>query len=373
MKFRLLILFVLLVSSNLFSQNTNYPSEKQLFSPSATTEKLKDSIVSFVWNSTFNYWALSWKENYSNVNNKLIQTIGYEVDSVNFILSRSWRYTYTYDNTNNVSQWISNDWVSNFWVNYCKAVYTYNTNNKISQILGYDYFATTLAWIPSWKETYTYTQQQNISQWIIYDWNTTSNIWVNSWKADYNYLTNNKDDSYVYSNWNTANAQWEEYEKGEYSYGLGNNVIELTISERVNNLWTITSREVFTDDTKSTSTSRIAYKWDSQNLMWIFSWKNVYYWNNTTNSISDINTDNNVSVYPNPCTEFVNIKINSSNSEFKDVELFNAIGQKISIDNLIEFNSENTFKIDLTGIIAGVYFLRINIDNNIYSEIFILK
>lgn len=77
-------------------------------------------------------------------------------------------------------------------------------------------------------------------------------------------------------------------------------------------------------------------------------------------SSSDENFENQVIVYPNPTSDFIKIK-HLQNTELKKVDLFNSLGKLI----LSKETSGQEFKLDLTSIDQGVYFLRISSGNKI--------
>jgi hypothetical protein len=77
-------------------------------------------------------------------------------------------------------------------------------------------------------------------------------------------------------------------------------------------------------------------------------------------SSSDENFENQVIVYPNPTSDFIKIR-QLQNTELKKVDVFNSLGKLILSK---ETNGEE-FKLDLTVISQGVYFLRITSGNKI--------
>lgn len=79
-------------------------------------------------------------------------------------------------------------------------------------------------------------------------------------------------------------------------------------------------------------------------------------------------TDENISIYPNPVTDFVSIKINN-NEKISLIELFNIEGKLVYSSSTL--NSYDTVKIDMSYFNKGMYFLKINLKNNktIYKKI----
>jgi uncharacterized repeat protein (TIGR01451 family) len=80
-----------------------------------------------------------------------------------------------------------------------------------------------------------------------------------------------------------------------------------------------------------------------------------------TLGVDSFQLDGNVSICPNPSYDFVNIK---SKSRIKLLQLFDVQGRLIETKIVNELNS----KIDLSNNSKGVYFLKIEADNGVFSE-----
>ncbi|WP_235291817.1 zinc-dependent metalloprotease [Portibacter lacus] len=64
-------------------------------------------------------------------------------------------------------------------------------------------------------------------------------------------------------------------------------------------------------------------------------------------------------VYPNPASNFVNVSIQSKENRNGDLELYNMIGQKISIQSIQIEEGQNTFKIATDQLTSGTYFVKL--------------
>ena len=80
-----------------------------------------------------------------------------------------------------------------------------------------------------------------------------------------------------------------------------------------------------------------------------------------TSIISDIVYN----IYPNPTNDFINIKIKSSNSNQIMAKIIDLVGNEILTRNLNPSEINNV--IDISGILPGVYFLRISDGTKIYN------
>ncbi len=82
-------------------------------------------------------------------------------------------------------------------------------------------------------------------------------------------------------------------------------------------------------------------------------------------SISDLN----VSIFPNPASTIVNLKLEGS-GVIKNVEIYNLIGKRVLLSS--EINSTNTH-LDISSLNAGVYFVKVKGENHTYSKKIIIK
>ncbi|MCF6366823.1 MAG: T9SS type A sorting domain-containing protein [Bacteroidales bacterium] len=85
-------------------------------------------------------------------------------------------------------------------------------------------------------------------------------------------------------------------------------------------------------------------------------------------NIADISADN-ISIYPNPAKNFINIIVSNEFSAF-DIEITDVLGKKVCEKP----NIKNTFKqIDISGFKSGTYFIKVKTKNKYYTEKLIVK
>lgn len=77
-------------------------------------------------------------------------------------------------------------------------------------------------------------------------------------------------------------------------------------------------------------------------------------------NLTDFDIENEVLVYPNPTTDFVNIKSNVSET-IKFIQLYNALGQIIYS---VEDENKSEIKIDLSSFEKGIYFLKVSFESS---------
>jgi hypothetical protein len=90
----------------------------------------------------------------------------------------------------------------------------------------------------------------------------------------------------------------------------------------------------------------------------------------STLSVNDITLDDNISIYPNPAKNSLNI-LTSSNLQLEFATIFDVRGRQIISKDLTTSNSLNT--IDVSQLQAGVYFIKFNIENLSTTKKFIIE
>ncbi|WP_442267285.1 YCF48-related protein [Tenacibaculum sp. ZS6-P6] len=92
----------------------------------------------------------------------------------------------------------------------------------------------------------------------------------------------------------------------------------------------------------------------------IYSETYNYRMSDNTLSSNEFDFKNNISIYPNPTKDFVNIKSNTP-EKVKSIHLYNSLGQEIyykKIDNNVDM------QIDLSSYGTGLYFVKVNFENS---------
>lgn len=88
----------------------------------------------------------------------------------------------------------------------------------------------------------------------------------------------------------------------------------------------------------------------------------------STSGITNTNSKNNLSVFPNPAGDFISIKLNSNTNFDNHIKIFNISGQII----YSTLSKENELVVSLKEIQSGVYFIQvIDINGNIYNSKFV--
>jgi len=99
-------------------------------------------------------------------------------------------------------------------------------------------------------------------------------------------------------------------------------------------------------------------------------YSDTYQFTTGTLSLTELDLEKSISIYPNPTTDFVNITSNVSD-KIRSIEFYNALGQRIYY---VDTYDKTDIKIDLSSFRKGVYFVKVNFENTkVVSSKLILK
>jgi hypothetical protein len=89
-------------------------------------------------------------------------------------------------------------------------------------------------------------------------------------------------------------------------------------------------------------------------------------------TISNINPDGNITVYPNPASSFISLELPGfSIDENTSMKIFNMNGQLV-FDTLIK--SENDLlNIGINNLSSGLYILKVNTESKLFTERFVVE
>jgi hypothetical protein len=99
------------------------------------------------------------------------------------------------------------------------------------------------------------------------------------------------------------------------------------------------------------------------------------YWPKCFNSTVSVNNvksiEETVSVYPNPSNGIVNVDLQGLVAQNASIEVYNAMGQLVLVNNYTESNSK--FEINLSGNATGVYTIKLIADGQVITKRVVLQ
>lgn len=97
-------------------------------------------------------------------------------------------------------------------------------------------------------------------------------------------------------------------------------------------------------------------------------------YNSTDVGVEIVESDNSVSIYPNPATDQLNLNVNLANSANVTYQIVNSLGQTVLENNLGNLtNGKHAQNINISALASGFYYVQINIDGSIISKKLTIK
>ena len=90
------------------------------------------------------------------------------------------------------------------------------------------------------------------------------------------------------------------------------------------------------------------------------------FYGSSVSGINETSLVNNVSLFPNPATSFVDVSINKQSGKKVKIEMINMLGEVISSEE-ISGEASSTEKIDCSAIAPGIYFIKISSGSDVVT------
>jgi hypothetical protein len=367
------------------------------YSPNTLTW-LKDSSMSYRWDTTANDWTL---------NDRLIYK--YDTKGNNIEYSYAWfmseldqwynsfKATYEFDQLNRQIRGINYIWgfMTNDWEYSGKNEATYRSDNLMETNTTFIWDAGTSQWKNSSKTEYSYDANGNTTEYLYYQWDSASANWVKNSKTVYSYDNNNNVTETISSNW--LNQAWANSTKTLYEY-TANNLTKLTVQvwDDTLQIWVNEYKTESTYDANNRSATSQNYMWNKDTQLWENFWKYSYTYDTDGNMTEDRSwiwdTDKNdwvngiktvyfysqhdidvgvtdddaslkISISPNPANDLLFIEGNVS---YTKAQIFSFDGQMLLSADLNGVQSINVAKLP-----DGAYLLQLSSESGKTTKKFI--
>jgi hypothetical protein len=263
-------------------------------------------------------------------NNKFSEPVLDSIVTTNLARGDINKSEYEYDDINNqlIEHFYIWDNNANTWIGNRKYEYD-NNNNRILYIL-YLWDTNTNTWAMSHKYEYEVDDANHPILYVLYYWDSDS--WKEITKIKYDYDTSRNPISYISYSQSIETDEWTKYGRNEVYYDANNMELYVCYSlDRNTNAWINGAKIEYEYDTDNKLMLTTQHSWDSENNAWMVSSESQYYY--STHSTSDISTDNlsNITVFPNPTTNYITIR----GAESSSVTIFDLGGRAVYQQNHI--------------------------------------
>jgi len=142
-------------------------------------------------------------------------------------------------------------------------------------------------------------------------WDSGSNAWVKNSKCEYQY-DNGNNQTWISSYWDNGSNMWVANKEYEYQYHDNNNQTWITSYwDNGSNAWAANKKYEYQYDINNNHTVETYYLWDNSSNAWTqvsTAQYNYYYSSLTENSMFQVNSKQQATVFPNPATNYITVK-----------------------------------------------------------------
>lgn len=318
---------------------------------------LTESIYSNYNDATKSYTNSSREvQNYNG--DKIIEDITYTWDNGAWKNNEKTDFVYA---GNNIATYHSYTWNGVQWIDDDRGTVSY-VANKISEITTEEFENN--IWTLSDKTIYTRNASTGKIIEIIYQtWDGVR--WENDDKIDYTVDTNGNRITEIYSE-SLDGITWIENDKLDYTYDKS------TLMSKYRNPFNVNAyfndlgiddlpyynkllSSIASENTSADIPSRGAATWEIEN-------RTIYYYSDDTMGLNDLSDSNFITIYPNPVTNTLNIKLKDQIQA--DASLFDINGRKIFEQKIQALNTS----LNIEALNAGIYVLKIYSDNGFATK-----
>lgn len=345
-------------------------------------QKIQTSLVE-TW--TINAWQNSIKQTHSyDVNGHLIQTLSQQWDVATLSWKDATRSFYTNNPDGTADVVVTQAWDSDavLWEDVQRTTYTYNASGKVltsvTEIwLGF--------WLNSLKQTNTYDVSGYLTNNLIQTWVLLSSLWQNLRQVNYTNNPNGTVNQEISQNWDNMALTWNSSSRETFTYTAGNKILT-SLTESISfGIIMNESMDSYTYDLNGNLTNTLSKRWDTNTSTWIDDTQSNFTHNSdasinqvisqdwsTTTSLwtnaervtftyavvtwkPEVKRDAAYSIYPNPAQDRITVKSAKDALSGSAYTLTDGSGRQVRRGK----TEEGSTGIELNGLPAGVYFLRL--------------
>lgn len=272
-----------LLTGRLLHSSGHYTESQQR--EAAAMPCIKDSMVTYYWNSLSSSFFKSNKNVYTYVPSYSVST-----DTYYSYGSNSWyisnRLTYSYDllnrNTQQLREYASGGQPVT-WYPSSRSTYTYDNYGYQTQSIYQYYNSQTSSWENSVQYLDSYDAQHNNIQETSQQWK--KNSWRNNFQVLTTFNSQNRITASVYQEWDTLTNSWKNILKiSSINYGSNGKLSSFTALEWYNNNWVNSSRTGFTYNSSGFQTMQLDEEWTGTS--WGNSFRSTYTYDAANNLIN---------------------------------------------------------------------------------------
>ncbi|MCX6155044.1 MAG: T9SS type A sorting domain-containing protein [Candidatus Kapabacteria bacterium] len=299
-------------------------------------------------------WLKSIRKTYIyNIHNSIIEVlteIGINNNWVNNSLIRN-----NYSLTHKITQTINSDWLSNSWYDSKRYTYTYNLVDSLNKNL-IEFFDGS-NWKSSRYTEYTYNSDSLSMQLVNYNFNLK---WVPENKYDQKYDSNKNLIKVIKSGYDSVKSIFIFQYLWDYKY-TDDLLSELSMNKWNGSYFQLQNKHFYNYNSFRQIQRELYQIADSADSL-INNNLTIYFYNIVEN-VSENQPKNDFVVFPNPCTDIINITFFIPNSSNVIYSIYDLNMNKLFENSSFFYTGETILNLDLKKInlCSGTYYLKLNI------------
>jgi hypothetical protein len=345
-------------------------------------ENAKNTVMlSQTWDTTKHQWKNNTKNEYEfNQAGYLIRDISQNWNPNLNVWEKEEKIEYTYIDFN-LSEEHTTLWDEEveIWLDLSVKSYAYDDSGRPAEMIYKTW--SNYQWVNNTQDIYQYKEDKLE---VLYHNQWVESEWRNQQKDIYTYDTEGKPITVLTKMWNINDTTWEDQIRFTFTYDAFDNVSEILIAMPIQNIWIDIAKEILEYNTDFyTYQLALPVTFTSEDMIPMnnmlvglklymiddtFAWKevlktNAFYSSYEFNFIAHERTFN-LLVYPNPASEFIVFDIVDKSS----LEIFDLQGHIV-----LERKIAKGEKVNIEKLCQGVYFYKIQNNNNIHTGKFVKK
>ncbi len=314
----------------------------------------------YSWYSSTNSWWASNQYRYQYNNNGLLSQ---KIEATGFTINNTWkdecRMDYVYNSASQIDTVFNyeNDSLITNWRSLYITVNTYNSTGTIKKSIGQikdslgNYYDVS-------RYFYKYNASNYLTLFSSEYISAITNNWVGWWKYRMYYDINNNVTSYWDYNYDTTNHIWDSLQTYSADYDLSLSSQDIVIPRHKLLFYGLMYQDEFYPLMKQSNNALKHYSSYTQDYFsgaYYQEYYYTFYYSAVDASLSNLDSRNQIKIYPNPTSSILNIEIENQNNEFGTFEIFDIQGRKF-----FSFNSSlnKRIQVDVSQLKPGLYFIK---------------
>jgi hypothetical protein len=277
------------------------------------------------WNSSASKWDSVTRTYYDyNTQNKLQTTTIYNTGKSAWELKTTNHYNATGDIDTVLIEYYTTGWAPT-----SREIHSFSTGNKLTKNIVQNFDSASLSWKDQRIDSFGYTTGADFFTYMeVKEWDTATAAWLNSSLQIRTLNAQKLVDVETFKSWDTAAHAWDTQVEMEWVYNTNNNPIRMDITSPMFPLPMPVS-QVF-----------------------------MYYDTTINTSVSNMSKSVQLTMYPNPATDKLNIDLGKDASGDAMIAITNMAGQVVSYSKRTNVNG--IVEVSLQGFQPGSYSVTVN-------------